>query len=748
MVVEAIGGTGKSALTWEWTRLRASDVVRGLAGQLWWSFYDGSASIAAFLRELLLYVSDLPADEIGRLKRQELSDHALSALRAKPYLVVLDGFERLLTAYHRFDPTRLRDDEVPEKRSLIEPHAEDVVRSLVGAGPSKVLISTRLMPDALEGRFNHRMPGVRHMLLPGLSDTDTVKLLAELGVSGDRRAIARFFKPLDNHPLLIGTVAGLVRDYRHDPGAFDSWVCDANAGGALALPDLKQRRAHILEAAFAGLAPEHRRLLGWISEYPGPIAWPTLVEINPFFDEPRPIGRDRVSSRHVHAESLLIPALSDLGDRGLLWWDRSSNSYDLHPIVRAYIEEQLDDDDRVAANERVRDHFQALPPENLESATSVEDVRRTIAIFTALVRAGRTEEACTIWSSRLWNVLALKVGACATVVELLDPPWIREEDEIRTHYGIALLQLGRYEEAIAHVASVLGDTTARRSFQAVRVALLNLDEALRMAGKHASSSRCLELLTALATATRERPEGNLWLARAQHATIVGRYAEARELLRDAEAMGPPVNAPWFVGDVQLERLELILLTGAGQLSEWRIVQAEAELDLWLHRRRIAGLRRAYFLCEERFEQALEAALAVERFERNAGVESTPAGSAFPLAKLGRVEEATVAIEESLARFDRLHRAARPDYELARALQVLGRLDEATFHARMAYTTAWGEGPPYAHHSSLRRAQELLDQLGEAQPDLPTVDRETIRIPHEAKVRNFIAGLATQYWRPG
>ena len=54
MVVEAIGGTGKSALAWEWARERAPAAVEGLAGRLWWSFYDGSASITRFLLEFLV----------------------------------------------------------------------------------------------------------------------------------------------------------------------------------------------------------------------------------------------------------------------------------------------------------------------------------------------------------------------------------------------------------------------------------------------------------------------------------------------------------------------------------------------------------------------------------------------------------------------------------------------------------------------------------------------------------------------
>ncbi len=92
LVIEAIGGTGKSALAWQWVQNRARDVVPGLAGRLWWSFYEGSNSITRFLQELVAYTSGRPMARVRRLGRAELTDTALAALRERPYLVVLDGF--------------------------------------------------------------------------------------------------------------------------------------------------------------------------------------------------------------------------------------------------------------------------------------------------------------------------------------------------------------------------------------------------------------------------------------------------------------------------------------------------------------------------------------------------------------------------------------------------------------------------------------------------------------------------------
>ena len=298
IVVEAIGGTGKSALAWEWTRSCTESTIPGLAGRFWWSFYEGSASMTRFLQELLAYVSGSTLAEVKGLALpfDEMTAQVLTELRRNPYLVVLDGFERLLSAYHRFDPSTLLDDDVEEnKRMLIENEAEDVVRRLATVQPSKILISTRLMPTALETRFGHRLTGVRHLQLGGLTNADTCALLERLNIRGSARAFEEFFEPLGNHPLLVGIVAGLVANYRAEPGSFDRWIADPTAGGALAIPmlDLRQRRHHILDAALSGLSPGSRRVLGYISVLAGAVNWETLEAINPFVpDPPEPVRAD------------------------------------------------------------------------------------------------------------------------------------------------------------------------------------------------------------------------------------------------------------------------------------------------------------------------------------------------------------------------------------------------------------------------------------------------------------------------
>ena len=44
----AIGGMGKSALTWKWFNDISSQEMPDLAGRLWWSFYESDAHFENF----------------------------------------------------------------------------------------------------------------------------------------------------------------------------------------------------------------------------------------------------------------------------------------------------------------------------------------------------------------------------------------------------------------------------------------------------------------------------------------------------------------------------------------------------------------------------------------------------------------------------------------------------------------------------------------------------------------------------
>jgi hypothetical protein len=180
----AIGGMGKSALTWKWFQKIAPEEMKPLAGRLWWSFYESDATFENFLGRALCYVSGRSEEEVRALRWPEREAELLQRLNERPFLFVLDGLERILLAYHRMDASYLADDEYDEQtanrvahaaglpsagaqsfigqhrlRQTIDPRAGKFLQRLAGTETSRVLISTRLYPSELQTRTGEALPG-------------------------------------------------------------------------------------------------------------------------------------------------------------------------------------------------------------------------------------------------------------------------------------------------------------------------------------------------------------------------------------------------------------------------------------------------------------------------------------------------------------------------------------------------------------------------------------------------------------
>ena len=180
LLYEAIGGTGKSMLTWEWTVNHASGARADWAGHFWYSFYEKGADMADFCRRALAYMTGQPLAALNKKRQPELSGRLLLQLQARPWLLILDGLERILVAYHRYDAAQVADedaghtDEIGHRdpSAAIRPRDDDLLRRLAGAAPSKILITSRLVPRVLLNPAGQPIPSVLHQRLPGLRPAD------------------------------------------------------------------------------------------------------------------------------------------------------------------------------------------------------------------------------------------------------------------------------------------------------------------------------------------------------------------------------------------------------------------------------------------------------------------------------------------------------------------------------------------------------------------------------------------------
>ena len=435
----AIGGMGKSALTWVWllqdvlgqrefgAEACQIDEADRPEGVLWWSFYDTRATFPAFLERAIAYASGGAIDPKDIPSESERVDTLLDLLRERPILLVLDGLERRLRAYARLDAAYQGDavDETQASlRECIDPHFATFLASVASTPmPSRILITSRLMPRELEGADDNPLDGCCKEKLEGFDPADAVAFFRTEGIQGTRAEIEAACGPYDYHPLALGFLAGVIKKDRRTPN--DIRVAARHPVTA----DLKGRaKHHILVVAYDELNRTHRKLLSQIAAFRNPIAYETLAILNPY----------KAGKR----EQKFNTALDELVDRGLLLFDAPPEGgpaqCDLHPIVRQHAYGRLTD--KQGVHTRLRDHFSAVPaPEDSVKVARLEDLNPIIELYHHTVRAGQLDEAFRLFRDRLSDVLYFRFGAYQTGIELLCA--LFPGGEPLTHDGKAVLPL-------------------------------------------------------------------------------------------------------------------------------------------------------------------------------------------------------------------------------------------------------------------------------------------------------------------
>ena len=90
LLFEAIGGAGKSMLTWEWTVSHASAARADWAGTFWYSFYEKGAVMADFCRRALAYMTGRPLSQF-RGEAATRAERAAAAPAAGPAVAAGPG---------------------------------------------------------------------------------------------------------------------------------------------------------------------------------------------------------------------------------------------------------------------------------------------------------------------------------------------------------------------------------------------------------------------------------------------------------------------------------------------------------------------------------------------------------------------------------------------------------------------------------------------------------------------------------
>jgi hypothetical protein len=746
LLFDAIGGSGKSMLTWEWTTKHATGVRGDWAGRFWYSFYERGAIMADFCRRALAYITREPLESFRKMKTPEIGERLLRYLQARPWLLVLDGLERVLVAYHRFDAAQVADEEASQLTdqiaqrdpcAAIRPEDDDLLRALAAASPSKLLITSRLVPRVLLNPASQAIPGVLRISLPGLRPADAESLLRSCGVTGDSQAIQNYLKShCDCHPLVTGVLGGIINDYLPARGNFDAWAADPASGGQLNLADLNlvQKRNHILKAALSAVPEKGREILSVLALLSEAVDYATLSALNP----------------HVAPDTV-----RDLERRGLLQYDGQTRRYDLHPVVRGMAAGGLRPEEKDGYGQRVVDHFSAQAHIPYREADTLEDVRDGLHIVRTLLKMGRHQQACDAYRGELANALHFNLEAYSEELSLVRPffpqGWITLPNAVIEIGGlylaniaaIALAGVGAVKESSAAYSAALAGLLRGANWPDVCICMQNISETLRAQNRLAQEDRCLQSNLKLATLSYDKQ--TIFRAR-QHRFLqlaqIGLWADAQAAWDLLDPMGRDWSRNIYrPGDAEHDYSWFRFWQG--DLSEEYLAHAEQLANAgknrgvvrWLH-----GLRGQWRL--ERGEWALAAESLREAVSMARAIGQTDAVAETQLA-LARFHLGQLADPRREA--EQLANARRPAHRaLADLWLAIGDRAQATKYALSAYKFAWADGEPYVHRYELNKARALLEKLGAEIPNLPPYDpAKEEKLPWEDDVAAAIEKLRAE-----
>lgn len=763
-VLEAIGGMGKSALTWKWMQ----DRVTRFEGVFWYSFYEGGADMLDCLRHAHAYFTCTPLEQSRGMTRAALMPELLHALKQKRHLMMLDGMERILVAYHRWDSAQMQDESVEgdrEHRACIEPQDEDTLRQLLGCAPSRILITSRLMPDALQ-EFGRPLDAVRHHGLRGLSHEDAKRLWREAGITWhDEAQLDRFLYDIGGHSLLLKLVAGAITKSRRPN--FDRWYTQQNGAVNFATLDLKAKRHHILEAAYDGLSDEARQVLSTMAAFGEPVDIDILSGFNPYIlsrpeevpnpkdlspldileailsDKPVPTPEQyeaylealeayhkQSSPEYAQALSRMDQLLTELESRGLLWWDNASGRYDLHPVVRGYAFSQLDEYRRQQTYAQVANFFEGQERGfDGDNARTLQDFQPIINLYKALVGAGRLDDAAKLYGQFLEIPLYSNAVSYTKAYELLlplfgdglnHPPTLLDESQRYYRLGSMssiLNALKRHKEALKLNEIELTLVLSQKDINSLWYSLNGYAISLLYLNQLYDSTQIRLLLKHVA----EEAESPEWLANAYRRLLylysaLGKWKEVDSAYKAyLNMVQQPISDNFALAETLCHYAQSLFSRGANTdialKDAERACRESRNLMAW---RDVIFTQGEIALIKGHTGEARDLFSAVIKSANESGVRDKSYWGGLARAYLALGDRLNAA---------RIVQDFCDDYSAAVVLHAIGEPDEARTRALAYYEWAWADGEPYVNRYDLERARALLATLGVEEPSLPVKPHE-------------------------
>ncbi|MFT3911944.1 MAG: hypothetical protein QM737_21140 [Ferruginibacter sp.] len=380
-VVEAIGGMGKSSVCWKWLQDEIISTNEKIDGIVWWSFYD--QSFEDFIHHMYEYC--IPENIRMQQKRVDKTTEVINTLVNHRFLIVLDGFERVLRGYAQMMSMYIQEDGLSQKmiedinqkfdihqRTPITPKAEKLLRAIC-TGSSKALMTTRLFPSSIEG-----LAGIKHMLLTGLSKTDTISFFKSEGIAGTDDEMIRAGEVYGFHPLMLKLLSTVIKR------SFDPKIAKVfQEAFAKGLIDDEEPQK-ILLTSYQLLNEDEKKVASALSVLRTAFNFVAAKALFP--DMP---------------DEILEEVIRELCNLGFILYNEQQKLFDFHPILRSYLYDGLTMKDTM--HQLAITYFSTQTPK--EKIVTLADMELVIEQYHHLIRAARYDEAFRLYLELLHRPL-------------------------------------------------------------------------------------------------------------------------------------------------------------------------------------------------------------------------------------------------------------------------------------------------------------------------------------------------------
>lgn len=346
LCISDLGGTGKSALVWNW--FNSKQTLHYLAEngfrRFWVTFYarnfDSGKCLEALAQQLgIPTVIGSDAESV----MSTLADRIKDRLSKERWLLVFDGLEREMGAFanpehYQVDSeeqdSRNERKEILNEDCYIRGHIFPTLLTDLSRTENRIVITTRIFPANFRG-----MPSIREYPFGPMSDEDIERiwLLACQEVKRDRDLLGEFFRKVDYHPQVVLAVAAAVEESGQSFSKWFNRFPPEDRQQCLAEDCLKTTRRHRwMDLATQDLIKAERRdpwlTLCYIVRHSEASQ---IESLEKNLVESDAEGQTRLG--HFVSLTALIKTLEYLKKRRLIGISADATLVDVHPVVRGQV---------------------------------------------------------------------------------------------------------------------------------------------------------------------------------------------------------------------------------------------------------------------------------------------------------------------------------------------------------------------------------------------------------------------------